>query len=62
MATVTNQSRHTTITNAGMVFYGWLFLFTIPGSTSILLNQAKNSGSVSNLAKHSGSIINQTKH
>jgi len=59
MASLTNHSRNAaSLANRGQtgrgatVFYGWMFLFTVPLFYNTLTNQAKNAAS----------IINQTKH
>lgn len=47
-ATLTGISRATT---DGLIFYAWMFLFTIPQFGMPVTNIAKNSASLTNIAK-----------
>lgn len=58
MATLTNVAKtsgnQTSIARSigdGIVFYGWLFFFTIPQFSHTLTNTAKASGTITNIAK-----------
>lgn len=36
----------------GVVFYGWLFLFTVPQYSLNVTNVAKNAGTITNIVKN----------
>jgi hypothetical protein len=59
MATLTNVTKNSSaltgvarVVGNGIVFYGWMFLFTIPQFAQSLTNVAKNAGTITSIAKN----------